>query len=104
MRYLEERGEVGIDYRMVPPDDAQLPDGWPKIKPNEKGVQMFVYKGMVDYMRRVSATVTIGRAFKGEAREVPRFKIIILRRRCTLRMPRPWHPECSLPPFLHFFL
>lgn len=60
-----ERGEVGIDYRMVPPEDAELPAGWPRIKPNEKGVQMFVYKGMVDYMRRVSQTVTIGRAFKG---------------------------------------
>ena len=59
-----ERGEVGIDYRLVPPDEAPLPEGWPAIKPNEKGVQMFVYAGMVDYMRRVSGTVTIGRAFK----------------------------------------
>tara|TARA_B100000530_G_scaffold265172_1_gene177974 strand:- start:269 stop:859 length:591 start_codon:yes stop_codon:yes gene_type:complete len=65
-----ERGEVGIDYRMVPPDDAKLPDGWPKIKPNEKGVQMFVYKGMVDYMRRVSQTVTIGRAYKGGEKDL----------------------------------
>jgi hypothetical protein len=65
-----ERGEVGIDYRIVPPDDAQLPDGWPKIKPNEKGVQMFVYKGMVDYMRKVSQTVTIGRAFKGGEKDL----------------------------------
>ena len=65
-----ERGEVGIDYRMVPPDDAQLPEGWPAIKPNEKGVQMFVYKGMVDYMRRVSTTVTIGRAFKGGEKDL----------------------------------
>lgn len=65
-----ERGEVGIDYRMVPPDDAQLPQGWPKIKPNEKGVQMFVYKGMVDYMRKVSQTVTIGRAYKGGEKDL----------------------------------
>lgn len=60
-----ERGEVGIDYRMVPPEGADLPEGWPKVKPNEKGVQRFVYAGMVDYMRRVSQTVTIGRAYKG---------------------------------------
>jgi hypothetical protein len=60
-----ERGEVGIDYRMVPPEGAALPEGWPKVKPNEKGVQRFVYAGMVDYMRRVSQTVTIGRAYKG---------------------------------------
>lgn len=65
-----ERGEVGVDYRMVPPNDAKLPEGWPKIKPNEKGVQMFVYKGMVDYMRKVSQTVTIGRAFKGGTKDL----------------------------------
>ncbi len=59
-----ERGEVGIDYMQVPPDGAPLPEGWPAVKANEKGVQKFVYAGMVDYMRRVSATVTIGRAFK----------------------------------------
>jgi len=65
-----ERGEVGIDYRMVPPDGAPLPEGWPKVKPNEKGVQMFVYAGMVDYMRRVSSTVTTVRAFKGGEKDL----------------------------------
>ena len=49
---------------------APLPDGWPAVKPNEKGVQKFVYAGMVDYMRRVSATVTIGRAFKGGEKDL----------------------------------
>jgi hypothetical protein len=34
--------------RGVPPDGAPLPDGWPAVKPNEKGVQKFVYAGMVD--------------------------------------------------------
>ncbi len=70
VRDFPERGEVGVDYRTVPPDDAKLPEGWPAIKPNEKGVQMFVYKGMVDYMRRVSQTVTIGRAFKGGEKDL----------------------------------
>ncbi len=66
-----ERGEVGIDYMQVPPDDAPLPEGWPAIKPNESGVQRFVYAGMVDYMRKVSQTVTIGRAYKGGEKELP---------------------------------
>jgi len=65
-----ERGEVGVDYRMIPPQDAKLPAEWPALKPNEKGIQMFVYKGMVDYMRKVSATVTIGRAYKGGVKDL----------------------------------
>ncbi|MDP6942717.1 MAG: hypothetical protein QF464_01095 [Myxococcota bacterium] len=65
-----ERGEVGIDYMQVPPDDAPLPEGWPAIKPNESGVQRFVYAGMIDYMRKVSEKVTIGRAFKGGEKDL----------------------------------
>lgn len=65
-----ERGEVGIDYRQVPPQDAALPQGWPTIRRNECGIQRFVYAGMVDYMRRVSGTVTIGRAFKGGEKDL----------------------------------
>jgi hypothetical protein len=63
--YFEERGEVGIDYLNVPPQNTQLPDGWPAIKTNESGLQKFVYAGMIDYMRRVSEHVTVGRATKG---------------------------------------
>ncbi len=63
--YFEERGEVGIDYLNVPPREAVLPTGWPEVKPNEKGIQRFVYAGMIDFMRRVSEHVTVGRATKG---------------------------------------
>lgn len=66
-----ERGEVGIDYLQVPPGDTPVPTGWPAIKPNESGLQKFVYAGMVDYMRRVSKTVSVGRAYKGGTKELP---------------------------------
>ena len=62
--YFEERGEVGVDYFQVPPGDAALPDGWPTVKPNEAGLQRFVYAKMVDYLRKVSSHVTIGRAWR----------------------------------------
>ena len=62
--YFEERGEVGIDYLNVPPRDANLPDGWPAVRSNESGIQRFVYAGMIDFMRRVSKHVTVGRATK----------------------------------------
>jgi len=62
--HFADRDEVGVDYYQVPPDDAVLPDGWPRPVPNEKGLQMLVYAKMIDYLRKVSDHVTIGRAVK----------------------------------------
>ena len=60
-----ERGAIVIDYYDVP-DGAVVP-GWPRVVPNDHGVQRFVYRHTRDFMRRVSKHVTIGAAFKGEA-------------------------------------
>lgn len=60
----EERGPVVIDYFQIP--DGAVPDGWPKVVPNTKGLQVFVYNKTRDFMRRVSAHVTIGAAYKEE--------------------------------------
>jgi len=59
-----ERGEVGVNYYEVPPGDEHLPDHWPKVKPNESGLQRFVFAKMVDYLRRVADGVFIGRAVR----------------------------------------
>lgn len=56
----ERRGGVVIDYHKVP--DAGVPAGWPAVVPNEKGLQKLVYHLTRDFMRRVSAHVSIGRA------------------------------------------
>jgi hypothetical protein len=56
----EPRG-AAIDYREVPPEAVA---GWPAVKPNSAGLSRFVYKDMVDYLRRVSKHVLIGRATK----------------------------------------
>jgi hypothetical protein len=60
----EARGAAVVDYYQVP--DGEVPAGWPKVVPNSHGLQMFVYKGTRDFMRRVSEGVTIGVAYSGE--------------------------------------
>ncbi len=58
------RGEVAVNYYEVPPSNAKLVPSWPAVKPNEKGLQRFVFAKMIDYLRKVSTHVTIGRAYK----------------------------------------
>ncbi|MBR57163.1 MAG: hypothetical protein CMH54_03800 [Myxococcales bacterium] len=60
----DTEGTIGIDYYRVPPQDTSLPTGWPKIQVNEKGVSRFVYAKMIDYLRRVSPHVSVGRAVR----------------------------------------
>jgi hypothetical protein len=58
------RGPVVVDYYQVP--DAEVADGWPRVIPNGRGLQRFVYDHTRDFMRRVSRHVSIGAAYKGE--------------------------------------
>jgi len=53
------RPEVWVDYTRVP---QSHPDGWPEIRPNERGLSRFVYGYMVDTLRGVTEHVTIGSA------------------------------------------
>ena len=56
-------GGVAIDYRRIP---ADRPDDWPRLRDNERGLGRLVYGGMVDYLRRVSEHLLIGRATRGD--------------------------------------
>ena len=58
------RGAIVVDYFQVP--SGEVVAGWPKVVPNQKGLQVLVYNGTRDFMRKVSSTVTIGAAYKGE--------------------------------------
>ena len=60
----ERRGAVVVDYYMVP--DGEVAHGWPRVVPNTHGLQVLVYHQTRDFMRRVSAHVSIGAAYKGE--------------------------------------
>ena len=59
-----DRGGVVIDYFQVP--DGPVPDGWPRVVDNDWRLQRFVYHRTRDFMRRVSAHVSIGAAWKSE--------------------------------------
>lgn len=60
----EKRGAIVVDYFMVP--EGKVVDGWPEIKRNNQGLQVLVYNQTRDFMRRVSAHVSVGAAFKVE--------------------------------------
>lgn len=62
----DERGAVVVDYFRVP--DGEVVPGWPGVRPNSRGLQMFVYNRTRDYMRRVSEHVSIGVAWRTESR------------------------------------
>jgi len=55
-----------VNYHIVPPSQDAVPAGWPKVVPNTKGLQRFVYRGMNDFMRKITDDVSIGAAFKGD--------------------------------------
>jgi hypothetical protein len=60
----EARGGVVIDYFQHP--DGPVPEDWPPVVPNTKGLQRYVYHRTRDFMRVVSARVSIGAAYREE--------------------------------------
>lgn len=62
----DPRGAVVVDYFMVP--EGPVPEGWPPVRANSKGLQRFVYDKTRDYMRRVSSHCSIGIAYRLEKR------------------------------------
>ena len=63
-RAEDQQGVFGLDYYDVPSESRLLPPAWPKVRKNELGLQCLIYAKMVDYMRKVSDGITIGRAWK----------------------------------------
>jgi hypothetical protein len=57
----EHEGEIVFDYTKVP---STKPDAWPEIRKNEGGIAGLVNGGMIDYLRGISAHVSIGVAYK----------------------------------------
>lgn len=55
-------GGVAVDYTRIPPDK---PAGWPEIVDNSFRLSRFIYNGTIDYLRRVSQHLLIGRATRG---------------------------------------
>jgi hypothetical protein len=63
---------AAIDYRLVPPAH---PPNWPDVRPNDVGLSRFVYRDMVDYLRRVSRHVLIGRATR-HGKDLPNYFVL----------------------------
>jgi hypothetical protein len=59
LRADASRGELLVDYNLVPPERAR---DWPAIRRNELGLARFVYGFMIDTLRGVSQHVTVGSA------------------------------------------
>ena len=55
------RGGSVVDYWQVP---TERPAQWPEVRDNTDGLQRFVYARMHDFLRKVSAHVSIGRAWR----------------------------------------
>lgn len=70
--HREGDAPAAIDYRQVPPSH---PANWPGVRSNSAGLSYFVYRDMVDYLRRVSEHVLIGRATRHGA-ELPNYFIL----------------------------
>jgi hypothetical protein len=62
--HFEDEGTVGVDYYQIPPEGADLAENWPKMKTNEKGITNLVYGKMIDYLRKISDHLCVGRAVK----------------------------------------
>ncbi len=60
----QSRGSVVVDYFQVP--QGEVAEGWPRVVPNDRGLQRYVYHQTRDFMRRVSDHVSIGAVFKRE--------------------------------------
>jgi len=68
----EAIGGVAVDYRRIP--TAHPPD-WPELHDNTYRLSRFIFNGMVDYLRRVSRHVLIGRATRG-GKEMPNYFVL----------------------------
>ena len=71
----KDRGEVVVDY-YITPEAGPVPEGWPWLRPNWLGIQLFVYFQTRDFMRKVSEHVSIGAAYKWDAMKMDHYFIL----------------------------
>ncbi len=56
-------GPVAVDYTRLP---TGRPEQWPEIHDNKYRLSRFIYNGTIDYLRRVSGHLLIGRATRAQ--------------------------------------
>ncbi|MBM4245882.1 MAG: hypothetical protein FJ148_19100 [Deltaproteobacteria bacterium] len=65
-------GSVAVDYTRIP---AGRPAEWPEIHDNSYRLSRFIYNGTIDYLRRVSEHLLIGRATRA-GKEMPNWFLL----------------------------
>lgn len=65
-------GGVAVDYTRIP---TAKPREWPDLHDNTYRLSRFIYNGMIDYLRRVSPHLLIGRATKG-GKDMPNYFLL----------------------------
>ena len=68
----EGPGSAAVDYTRIP---TGKPAEWPEIHDNTYRLSRFIYNGMIDYLRRVSEHLLIGRATRG-GKEMPNYFLL----------------------------
>ncbi|HMI85501.1 MAG TPA: hypothetical protein VK550_15500 [Polyangiaceae bacterium] len=85
--YGQEPKEVVFDYGRVP--EGPVPEDWPSLLPNKKGLAHFVYEDLKDVVRRVSNLVSVGRVYRrGRPRDLW-FMLVRDTGRPTFTLPYP---------------
>lgn len=57
----QEGSEVWFDYTQIA---ASVPEGWPALVPNDKGLSTLVYGHMIDRVRAIVPGFTVGKVFR----------------------------------------
>lgn len=65
-------GSVAVDYTRIP---TGKPSEWPEVHDNTYRLSRFIYNGMIDYLRRVSEHLLIGRATK-DGKHMPNYFLL----------------------------
>ena len=65
-------GSVAVDYTRIP---TGKPTEWPEIHDNSYRLSRFIYNGTIDYLRRVSQHLLIGRATR-DGKEMPNWFLL----------------------------
>jgi hypothetical protein len=85
--YRREPKEIVFDYDRVPA--GPVPEDWPAIVPNKKGLARFIYDDMKDVVRRVSGLVSVGRVYRHERPRDIWFMLVRDTGRPTFTLPYP---------------
>jgi len=83
----EQAKEVVFDYVRLP--QGRVPEGWPSVAPNDKGLSHLVFGDTKDVVRRVSNLVSIGRVYRRDRPRDVWFMLVRETGRSASTLPYP---------------